>query len=195
MRRHGRRPELLEIDYEIRPSQTDLASCLGDGAPVVHSGLQDNQCFDWRLGDEDAVDDALKGAAHVVELDLVQNRINAAPMETRGTIGLHDRGRDEYTLYTSNQNPHPIRVMLSASTLKVPEEKIRVISPDVGGGFGMKIYHYNEEVLVLPCRPQNRPSGALDGEPFGGIPGRYLRPRSRKQSIRLALTAMAAFWR
>lgn len=150
--------ELLEIDFAIRPSHTDLATCLENDAAVVHPELTGNQCFDWRLGDQDAVDSVLKKAAHVIELDLVQNRINAAPMETRGTIGIHDRGRDEYTLYTSNQNPHPIRVMLSASTLKVPEERIRVISPDVGGGFGMKIYHYNEEVLVLlAARRTGRP--------------------------------------
>ncbi len=141
--------ELVEIGYSVLPCQTDLKTSLDDGAPVVHPGLKSNQCYDWELGDESAVDDALSSAPHVVELDLVQNRVNAAPMETRGTIGVFDRGRSDYTLYTSNQNPHPIRVMLSASTLKVPEEKIRVISPDVGGGFGMKIYHYNEEVLVL----------------------------------------------
>ncbi len=141
--------DLLDIDYEVLFSQTELATCLETNAPIVHSDLSSNQCFDWELGDESVVDRMMKTASHVVELDLVQNRVNAAPMETRGTIGIYDRGRDEYTLYTSNQNPHPIRVMLSASTLKLPEEKIRVISPDVGGGFGMKIYHYNEEVLVL----------------------------------------------
>lgn len=141
--------ESIDIEYEIEPSQTDLATGLDDGAPVVHPALPNNQCFDWELGDLSSVDEILRAAPHVVDLDLVQNRINASPMETRGTIGLYDRGRDEYTLYTSNQNPHPIRVMLSASTLRIPEEKIRVISPDVGGGFGMKIYHYNEEVLVL----------------------------------------------
>jgi carbon-monoxide dehydrogenase large subunit len=141
--------ELVEIDYEALPSQTDLATCLDAGAPVVQPGLDSNLTFDWRLGDRDKIGGLLESAAHVVELELIQNRVNATPMETRGTIGLFHRGRGDYTLYTSNQNPHPIRVMLSASTLKVPEERIRVISPDVGGGFGMKIYHYNEEVLVL----------------------------------------------
>ncbi len=141
--------ELIDIEYDVQPHQTDLATCLGAAAPVVHPSLSNNQCFDWELGDLSSVDKIMRDAPHIVELDLIQNRINACPMETRGTIGLFDRGRGEYTLYTSNQNPHPIRVMLSASTLKQPEEKIRVISPDVGGGFGMKIYHYNEEVLVL----------------------------------------------
>lgn len=141
--------DLVNIDYEVLPSQTDLATSLDDDSPTANPDLADNLCFDWELGRESSVDEAMRSAAHIVELDLVQNRVNASPMETRGTIGIHDPGRDDYTLYTSNQNPHPIRVMLSASTLRVPEEKIRVISPDVGGGFGMKIYHYNEEVLVL----------------------------------------------
>lgn len=140
---------LVDVVFEEMAAQTDLATSLDPNAPVVHPGLDSNQCFDWALGDETSVDAAMRDAAHVVELDLVQNRVNATPMETRGTIGLFDRGRGDYTLYTSNQNPHPIRAMLSGSTLKIPEEKIRVISPDVGGGFGMKIYHYNEEVLVL----------------------------------------------
>jgi len=141
--------DLIAIDFEATDSQTDLATSLDPGAPVVHPGLQSNLCYDWALGDETRVNALLDSADHVVELDLIQNRVNASPMETRGTVGFYERGRDEYTLYTSNQNPHPIRLMLSASTLKIPEEKIRVISPDVGGGFGMKIYHYNEEVLVL----------------------------------------------
>lgn len=141
--------DLVDIEYTVLPSQTDLATSLDDGAAKVHAGLSSNQTFDWELGEEADVDGEMSKAAHVFELDLVQNRINASPMETRGTIGIYDQGRDDYTLYTSNQNPHAIRAMLSSSTLKVPEEKIRVISPDVGGGFGMKIYHYNEELLVL----------------------------------------------
>ena len=139
----------VQIEYEAKPSQTDLLTCLDEDSPIVHPGFTTNQCFDWELGEISAVEQIILNAPHVVELELVQNRVTACPMETRGTIGIYDQGRDNYTLYTSTQNPHAIRVMLSASTLKVPEEKIRIISPDVGGGFGMKIYHYSEEVLVL----------------------------------------------
>ncbi|MEN2986805.1 xanthine dehydrogenase family protein molybdopterin-binding subunit [Tistrella sp. BH-R2-4] len=150
--------EAILVDYEVWPCHTDLATVLTPGAARVRAELPDNLCFDWDLGNAAAVDAQLAASAHVVTLDLVQNRVNASPMETRGTLGIYDRGRDDYTLYTSSQNPHSIRVTLSASTLKVPEEKIRVISPDVGGGFGMKIYHYAEEVLVLvAARRINRP--------------------------------------
>ncbi|MGV0758173.1 xanthine dehydrogenase family protein molybdopterin-binding subunit [Tistrella mobilis] len=141
--------EAIEVDYAPLPCQTDLATALGPDVARVRSEIPTNRCFDWDLGDEAAVDAALAASPRVVTLDLIQNRVNASPMETRGTLGVYDRGHGDYTLWTSSQNPHSIRVTLSAATLKVPEEKLRVISPDVGGGFGMKIYHYSEEVLVL----------------------------------------------
>ncbi len=184
--------ELVEIDYDVQRSQTDLAACLDDTAPIVHPALRSNQCFDWDLGAEAAVDMAIRTAAHVVEMDLVQNRINASPMETRGTIGIYERGRDEYTLYTSNQNPHPIRLMLSASTLHVPEERIRVISPDVGGGFGMKIYHYNEEALVLiASRRINRPVRWIATRSEAFLTDTYARDHVTK--VALALDADGTF--
>ncbi|MFX4887742.1 molybdopterin cofactor-binding domain-containing protein, partial [Acinetobacter baumannii] len=82
-----------------------------------------------------AVDRAFAAAAHVTTVDLINNRIHASPMETRGTIGHYDATSDRHTLYTSNQNPHVIRVLLATATLGLSEEKIRVVSPDVGGGF------------------------------------------------------------
>ena len=113
-------------------------------------------------------------------------------METRGAIGIYERGRGEYTLYTSNQNPHPIRVMLSASTLKVPEEKIRVISPDVGGGFGMKIYHYNEEVLVLfAAKRIDRPVRWIASRSEAFLADTYA--RDHVTTVRLALDADGRF--
>ena len=179
--------EAIEVTYRERQSQTDLASALEAGAPVVHPGLDSNLCFDWRLGDEAAVATALKKAAHRVELDLVQNRINAAPMETRGTLGIYDAAGDRYTLYTANQNPHGIRVMLAASTLKVPEERIRVISPDVGGGFGMKIYHYNEEVLVVfAARRLNRPVRWIASRSEAFLADTYARDHVTKVTLGLA---------
>jgi carbon-monoxide dehydrogenase large subunit len=117
---------------------------------------KNNLCYDWDVGDAAVVAQAFARAAHVTTVKLVNNRIHASPMETRGAIGHYDSSADRYTLYTSNQNPHIIRVLLSAATLGVSEDKIRVVAPDVGGGFGMKIYHYAEELLVVFASRQIR---------------------------------------
>jgi carbon-monoxide dehydrogenase large subunit len=141
--------EQIEVEYEPLPHIVDLESSVAPGAPQLWSEAPGNLCYDWKIGDTAAVERAFASAAHVTTLKLVNNRIHASPMETRGAIGQYDPSTDRYTLYTSNQNPHIIRVLLAAATLGISEEKIRVVAPDVGGGFGMKIYHYAEEVLVV----------------------------------------------
>lgn len=184
--------ELIDVTYEVLPSQTDLAGALAADAPIVHPGQRDNLCFDWHLGSETMVTEKMQKAAHLVELDLIQNRISASPMETRGTIGVYDESMGKYTLYTSSQNPHPIRVMLSASTLKVPEEKIRVVSPDVGGGFGMKIYHYHEEVLVLvAAKRAGRPVRWIASRTEAFLADTYA--RDHVTTVRLALEDSGKF--
>jgi carbon-monoxide dehydrogenase large subunit len=148
--------EAVVVDYEPLAAAADLATALdADAAPIWPGG---NLCYDWSVGDGAAVERAFAAAAHVTTVDLINNRIHASPMETRGTIGHYDATTDRHTLYTSNQNPHVIRVLLATATLGLSEEKIRVVSPDVGGGFGMKIYHYAEEVLVMVASHRlNRP--------------------------------------
>jgi carbon-monoxide dehydrogenase large subunit len=141
--------ERIEVEYEPLPHIVDLESSVAPDAPQLWPEAPGNLCYDWEIGDAAAVARAFASAAHVTTLKLVNNRIHASPMETRGTIGHYDSSTDRYTLYTSNQNPHIIRVLLAAATLGISEEKIRVVAPDVGGGFGMKIYHYAEEVLVV----------------------------------------------
>jgi len=140
--------EAVTVDYAPLPNVTDLATAVTPEAPLLWPEAPGNLCYDWEVGDEAAVEAAFRAAHHVTTVDLVNNRINASPMETRGTIGDWDAGTERLTLYTSNQNPHIIRLLMALATLKLSEEKIRVVSPDVGGGFGMKIYHYAEEVLV-----------------------------------------------
>ncbi|WP_333833496.1 xanthine dehydrogenase family protein molybdopterin-binding subunit, partial [Rubrimonas sp.] len=110
----------------------------------------DNLCYDWEFVAENkaAVNEAIRNAAHVTTLELVNNRLVANPMEPRAAIGEFDRARDEYTLYTTSQNPHVIRLLMGAFVLGIPEHKLRVVAPDVGGGFGSKIYHYAEEAFV-----------------------------------------------
>lgn len=139
----------IEVEYARLPAVADLATALDPETHQIWSEAPGNLCYDWEVGDQAATERAFATAAHVTTVKLINNRVHASPMETRGTIGHYDPSSDRYTLYTSNQNPHVIRVLLSIATLKISEEKIRVVAPDVGGGFGMKIYHYAEEVLSV----------------------------------------------
>ena len=139
---------LVEVDYGPLPAAANLTQAIGEGAPSVWDDAPDNVCFDWELGDAAATDAAFDGAEHVVTLEVVNNRLVANAIEPRAAIGVYDANSDEHTLYTSSQNPHVIRLLMGAFVLQIPENKLRVISPDVGGGFGSKIFHYAEEVLV-----------------------------------------------
>jgi carbon-monoxide dehydrogenase large subunit len=140
--------QLVDVTYETLPAVAHLAGAVAPGAPLVWDEAKGNLCYDWHLGDAAAVDAALKNAKHIVDIDLDNNRLVPNAMEPRAAIGHYDAANDRYTLYTTSQNPHVIRLLMGAFTLHVPEQKIRVVAPDVGGGFGSKIYHYAEELLV-----------------------------------------------
>ena len=140
--------ELLAIDYEDLPAVATVRDAVAPGAPPVHDDAPGNVCFDWHIGDKAVVDAAFAQAAHVVELDLTNNRLVPKAMEPRAAIGEFDRSSGEFTLYTTSQNPHVIRLLMGAFVLHIPEHKLRVVAPDVGGGFGSKIYHYAEEAIV-----------------------------------------------
>jgi len=140
--------ELVAVDYVVEPAVTDVAEALRPSAPLVHAEVPGNVCYDWQLGDTAASDAALAKAARVVKLDLVNNRLVPNAMEPRAAIGDFDRATGEHTLYTTSQNPHVIRLLMGAFVLHIPEAKLRVVAPDVGGGFGSKIYHYAEEAIV-----------------------------------------------
>ena len=149
---------LVEIDYEELPAVASAKAAVAPGAPLVWDQAKGNTCFDWHLGDKAATDAAFAGAHTIVKLDLVNNRLVPNAMEPRAAIGEYDRATGDYTLYTTSQNPHLTRLLLGAYTLGVPEHKLRVVAPDVGGGFGSKIFHYAEEVLVLwAARKVGRP--------------------------------------
>jgi carbon-monoxide dehydrogenase large subunit len=150
--------ELVEIDYEVLPAVADAAMARAKGAPVLHDAAPDNTCYVWALGDKAATDAAFAKAAHVTRLDLVNNRLIPNAIEPRAAIGLYSRAEDAYTLYVSNQNPHVERLLMAAFVLGLPEHKLRVVAPDVGGGFGSKIYLYAEDVVVTWASKQvNRP--------------------------------------
>jgi carbon-monoxide dehydrogenase large subunit len=141
--------EAIELDIEELPAVVDMRAAISGNAATVHEEAPDNLCYDWGFVEEnrDAVEAAIKGAHHVTTLELVNNRLIANPMEPRVAIGNYDRHSDESTLYTTSQNPHVIRLLMGAFVLGIPEHKLRVISPDVGGGFGTKIFHYAEEAF------------------------------------------------
>src|SRR5262245_12201654 len=139
---------LVDINYDVLPAVGQLADAVKPGAPQLFDEAPGNQCYDWHIGDPAATDAAFAKAAHVVELDLTNNRLAPNAIEPRCAIGHYDAAGDHYTLYTTSQNPHVIRLLMAAFTLHVPEHKLRVVAPDVGGGFGSKIFHYAEELMV-----------------------------------------------
>ncbi|OWW19304.1 xanthine dehydrogenase family protein molybdopterin-binding subunit [Noviherbaspirillum denitrificans] len=150
--------ELIEVDYEALPAVADAREALKPGAPVLHDVAPDNKCYTWSLGDKAAVDAAFAGAHHVTRLELTNNRLVPNAMEPRAALAQYSRADDSYTLYVANQNPHVERLLLTAFVLGLPEHKMRVIAPDVGGGFGSKIFLYAEDVvLAWASKKINRP--------------------------------------
>jgi carbon-monoxide dehydrogenase large subunit len=150
--------DLIEVDLEPLPAVVDARGAMADGAPLVHDSAEQNLAFHWPLGDEDQVNEALSNSDHVVELEFVNQRLIANAMEPRATVAHWDNATQSVTVWTTSQNPHTIRLLLGAFTLGIPEHKIRVVSPDVGGGFGSKIFHYPEEVIIpFVARAVGRP--------------------------------------
>jgi carbon-monoxide dehydrogenase large subunit len=150
--------ELIEVDYQELPSVTAPAQALTSSAPQVHDDAPGNLCYDWEIGDKAATDAAFDKAAHVTKIDLINNRLIPIAIEPRVAIGEYDVGNDALTLFTTSQNPHVHRLVLSAFNGIAPEHKLRVIAPDVGGGFGSKIFIYAEEtVCIWATRKVRRP--------------------------------------
>jgi carbon-monoxide dehydrogenase large subunit len=148
--------EAIVVDYGVLPANADTSKA--QGAPEVHSEAPNNTVYDWHIGDKAATEAAFKAAKHVTTLEIVNNRLVPNAMEPRAAVGEYDAGNDALTLYTTSQNPHVARLVLSAFIGIAPEHKLRVIAPDVGGGFGSKIFIYAEEtVCVWAARKCGRP--------------------------------------
>ena len=141
--------ELLEIDYEPLPAVITVEDAVKPGAPAVWDEAPNNVSFTLMMGNKDATDAAFASAKHVVKLKLNNTRITANSIEPRAAIGQYHPDGDNYTLYSTSQNPHGTRSTVAGQVLKIPETKLRVISPDVGGGFGMKHGGYPEDALVV----------------------------------------------
>jgi carbon-monoxide dehydrogenase large subunit len=150
--------EKVVVDYQTLPAAVSMADAVKPGAPVIHDVAPNNVVYEWALGDKAATEAAFAKAKHVTKLDIVNNRLIPNPMEPRAAVGDYDSGNDAFTLYTTSQNPHVARLVLSAFIGIAPENKLRVIAPDVGGGFGSKIFIYPEEtVCVWAAKKVGRP--------------------------------------
>src|SRR5271156_941022 len=141
--------EKVKVDYAVLPAVADPAAAQKQGAPLIHDIAPKNTIYQWSLGDAKAADAAFKSAKHVTKLDIVNNRLVPNAIEPRAAIGDYDAGTGTFTLWNTTQNPHVARLVIAAFVGMAPEHKLRVIAPDVGGGFGSKIFIYPEEVVAL----------------------------------------------
>jgi carbon-monoxide dehydrogenase large subunit len=141
--------EMVEVNYDVLPAAVDLANAQASGQPQIHNEAPDNTVYQWHLGDKPAVDSAFTKAKQAIKIELINNRLIPNAMEPRAAIGDYDSGTGTFTLYTTSQNPHVTRLVLSAFVGIAPENKLRVVAPDVGGGFGSKIFIYAEETVCL----------------------------------------------
>jgi len=141
--------EGVAVDYKVLSSVVDTATAQSPSAPQIHPEAARNTIYHWSLGNEAATKAAFGAAAHVVSLEIENNRLVPNAMEPRAAIGEYDQGTGGFTLTTTSQNPHVARLVLSAFVQIAPEHKLRVIAPDVGGGFGSKIFIYPEETVCL----------------------------------------------
>ncbi len=147
--------EAVDVDYDVLSAVSDVRDAAKGTA--LHEASPDNHCYKWAIGDKGKVDAVFANAAKVTKLDLINNRLVPNAMEPRAAIGMYSRATEEYTLYVSNQNPHVERLLMTAFVLGLPEHKVRVIAPDVGGGFGSKIFLYAEDVaLTWAAKQVNR---------------------------------------
>ncbi len=167
--------ELIDIDFNMLPSITDTAQTVEADAPLVWDDYPDNISGMFQSGDADAADAALSGAAHVIKRRFVISRVFANYMEPRGAIGDYDPREDRYTLYADVQYPHRVRQVLAEKIFRIPEQNIRVVSRDVGGGFGTKGWQYAEHRLTLwaakkigrPVKWSAERSEAIQGDEHG----------------------------
>ena len=139
--------QLIEVDYEDLTPVVDTAAAK-DAGSAVHDEAPDNVCYTWGIGDKAAVDAAMEGAAHITRLEFRNNRLIPNAIEPRAANASYNPADDSYTLYVANQNPHVERLLMCAFVLGIPEHKVRVVAPDVGGGFGSKIFLYAEETAL-----------------------------------------------
>jgi carbon-monoxide dehydrogenase large subunit len=158
--------DAIQVDWEPLPTVVDAEKATQPGAPQLHENAPNNVVFEWTVGNKEGTEKAIADAEVVVRQRLVNHRLIPNPMETRGDIGLYNPGTDEYTIWMSSQTPHIQRLLLTAFVTGIPEHKVRVISPDIGGAFGSKIFTYADMPLVMFA------SKAIGGRPVKWVEGR-----------------------
>ena len=184
--------ELVAVDYRVLPAVVDARAALAPGAPLLWDAAPGNRAFRFQKGDRAAVDAAFARAAHVVALDLVNNRVMPAPIEPRAALARHDPATDRFHLLLTGQGVHGIRDQLADAVFKMPRERLQLEAPDVGGGFGMKNFPYPEHVMLLwAARALGRPIKwlAQSGEDFLSA----AQGRANHTTARLALDADGTF--
>ncbi len=158
--------EAIQVDYEPLPTVVDAEKATQPGAPQLHENAPNNIVFDWNVGDKAGTDAAIDSAEVVVRQRIINQRLIPNPMEVRGDIGWYNPGTDEYTVWMSSQTPHIQRLLLTAFVTGIPEHKVRVIAPDIGGAFGTKIFCYADMALVMFA------SKAIGGRPVKWVESR-----------------------
>ncbi len=141
--------EAIDCEFELLPSTTDLFASAQAGAPQVWSHAPNNLCFEWQQGDAAAVEAAFAKAHHISRASIINNRVVVAPMEPRAAIAEYDIATDRSTLHTPSQSTHVLLDQLAGVVLKIPKSKLRILTGQVGGSFGMKLFLYPEQCLVL----------------------------------------------
>ncbi len=150
--------ELVEVDYDPLPAVVDPKAATAQGAAQLFEDVPRNIAFEWDIGDREKTAAAFDGAAHVAEVELRNNRLIPHAVEPRAALASFDEHKGELTLRMTSQNPHVHRLLMSLASINLPEHKIRIITPEVGGGFGSKIHHYPDEAIVAWCAMKlNRP--------------------------------------
>jgi carbon-monoxide dehydrogenase large subunit len=183
--------ELVEVSYDELPCVVDVAAAIAPGAPQLHDGIPGNVAIDYVTGDKAAADAAFATAAHVARVTLVNQRIVVCAMEPRAAIAAYDAATDRYTLHSCSQSANSLRDGM-AGILKVPPERLRVVTGDVGGGFGMKTPPYPEYVaLLLAARRLGRPVKWVNGRGESFLSDNQA--RDTRMSGELALDAAGRF--
>jgi xanthine dehydrogenase molybdopterin-binding subunit B len=166
--------ERIAVEYRVLPAVTVVVAAAAPGAPQLYDDVPGNLCCDWAIGDATATDAAFARAHHIARIDLVNDRLVPNAMESRAALAEYEPATGDYTLYVSTQLPYVVRVLIGLLIPGIPERKLRVIAPDVGGGFGSKQVVYAEEALVTWAARKAGAAGEMDGRSQRVLPIRAL---------------------